>query len=206
MVIRVKGGRGGILEYLVNGKKRGRKETRNELDERVVLHGDMDFTDHIIREIGGTGEKYLHITLSFKEAHVSRELLKKIIEEFEDFFFTAYRNDEYMFYAEAHLPKLKSSKNRKTGEIIARKPHIHIVIPQKNLLTWKNLNPIGLVRHNLKYIEAFQEFVNDKYKLQSPKLNRRMGLQSLHTIISRNSGKSFSNDAVALRGRSAKQD
>jgi hypothetical protein len=191
MVIRVKGGRGGILEYLVNGKKRGRKETRNELDERVVLHGDMDFTDHIIREIGGTGEKYLHITLSFKEAHVSRELLKKIIEEFEDFFFTAYRNDEYMFYAEAHLPKLKSSKNRKTGEIIARKPHIHIVIPQKNLLTWKNLNPIGLVRHNLKYIEAFQEFVNDKYKLQSPKLNRRMGLQSLHTIISRNSGKRF---------------
>jgi hypothetical protein len=199
MLIRIKGGRGGILEYLVHGKKRGRKETRNELDERVVLHGDMDFTDQIIREIGGTVEKYLHITLSFKEAHVSLELLKNIIEEFEDFFFTAYRNDEYMFYAEAHLPKLKSSKKRKTGETIARKPHIHIVIPQKNLLTWKNLNPIGLVRHNLKYIEAFQEFVNDKYKLQSPKLNRRLELQSLHTIISRNSGKDFSNDAVALR-------
>ncbi|RAP69533.1 mobB relaxase/mobilization domain protein [Candidatus Erwinia dacicola] len=34
-------------------------------------------------------------------------------------------------------------KDRKTGESVDRKPHIHIVIPRKNLLSGNEMNPVG---------------------------------------------------------------
>ncbi len=55
----------------------------------------------------------------------------------------SYASDEYNFYAEAHIPKIKTMKDRKTGESVDRKPHIHIVIPRKNLLSGNEMNPVG---------------------------------------------------------------
>ena len=165
MLIRVSGGGGGIKEYLEDGRKQGRGFTRDELDERVILAGDLEATDAIIQLMENDGERYLHITLAFKEDEVSRATMENIAREFEQFLFSAYRSDEYSFYAEAHLPKIKSYTHEQTGDFVERKPHIHFVVPKINLLTGRHLNPLGVVEKNQRHIDAFQEYINHKYEL-----------------------------------------
>lgn len=201
MLDRIYGGADGVAEYLVNGQKQDREMSRDELDERVILDGDLELTDTIIKGMDKKGERYLHITLAFKEDFIAKETLKSITDEFKAFAMTAYDADEYNFYAEAHLPKIKSYVNRKTGELVERKPHIHVVIPAKNLLTGQNLNPFGKVNQQTKFREAFQEHINSKYGLASPKDNRRIQFTSESEIISRYKGDLFQSNARTLKER-----
>ena len=201
MLIRVRGGDAGIKEYLENGQKDGRDYSRDELDERVILSGDLELTDAVINSMEKTGERYLHITLAFKEDEISPEMLRAITDEFKQFAMTAYEGDEYNFYAEAHLPKLKTYANQKTGELIERKPHIHIVIPEYNLLSEKNLNPFGKVDQQTKFLEAFQEHINAKFGLASPKDNRRIEFTDESAIISRYKGDYFKGANHDLKER-----
>lgn len=185
MLIRVGGGSSGIKEYLERGHKQGREHSRDELDERVILAGDLDFTDQLINDLAIDGERYLHITLAFKEDEISRETMMNITRDFHDFAFAAYDDNEVNFYAEAHLPKIKSYVNQRSGELVERKPHIHIVIPKVNMLSGGFLNPLGMVEHNERFIDAFQEHVNNKYGLASPKDNRRIEFTNASDMIQR---------------------
>jgi hypothetical protein len=191
MLIRVRGYHGGIKAYLEKGQKQGREMERDEMDERVILAGDLDLTNDIIQSIDTDAERYLHVTLSFKEDEVDRELLGEIVREFEAYAFAAYRRDEYNFYAEAHVPRIKSYADRKTGEPVERKVHVHIVIPEMNLVTGRRLDPFGKVDHNERYVEAFQEHINAKYGLASPKDNRRVQFTDASEMISRYKGDVF---------------
>lgn len=191
MLIRISGGTGGIREYLENGRKKGREFTREDLDERVVLAGNLALTDTIIRSMENKGEKYLHITISFKEDHVDRDSLQAISRDFEKFAMTAYRPDEYCFYAEAHLPRIKSYAEKARGNLVERKPHIHVVIPKVNLLTWHHLDPFGLVLRQMEYIDSFQESTNRRYGLASPKDNPRTELVDKSDMIGRYKGDVF---------------
>lgn len=199
MLIRIRGGISGIKSYLENGQKQGRGFSRDELDERVSLHGDLGVTDEIIKRIESSGEKYLHITLSFKEDEIDRETLESIVADFEKFAFSAYKPEEYNFFAEAHLPKIKSYTNEKTGEFTERKPHIHIVVPKINLLSGQHLNPFGLVERQTKYIDSFQESINQKYGLASPKDNRRIEFTGESEMVSRFKGDYFDGPANELK-------
>src|SRR5579863_2297814 len=130
MIIRAKGARAGIKEYLEKGQMKGRFFDRDQLDSREILaNGDLGIVDDIINNISNDGEKYFHITLSFKEDYIPKETLNNIAMEFRDFYFKAYTDEEICFYAEAHLPKIKSYRDRSTNEIVERKPHIHVVVP-----------------------------------------------------------------------------
>ncbi|MGB8415891.1 LPD7 domain-containing protein [Paraburkholderia sp.] len=191
MLIRVRGYHDGIKEYLEKGQKQGREMERDEMDERVILAGDLDLTNHIIQSIDTDAERYLNVTLSFKEDEVDRELLGEIVREFESFAFAAYRRDEYNFYAEAHVPRIKSYADRKTGEPVERKVHVHVVIPEVNLVTGRRLDPFGKVDLNERYLEAFQEHINAKYGLASPKDNRRVQFTDASEMISRYKGDVF---------------
>ncbi|MFM0088839.1 relaxase [Paraburkholderia sediminicola] len=191
MLIRVRGYHDGIKDYLEKGQKKGREMERDEMDERVILAGDLDLTNDIIQSIDTDAERYLNVTLSFKEDEVDRELLGEIVREFEAFAFAAYRRDEYNFYAEAHVPRIKSYADRKTGEPVERKVHVHIVIPEMNLVTGGRLDPFGKVDHNERYLEAFQEHINAKYGLASPKDNRRVQFTDASEMISRYKGDVF---------------
>ena len=51
MLIRISGGESGIKDYLEDGQKQGRDYSREELDERVILDGDLTLTDVIINKI-----------------------------------------------------------------------------------------------------------------------------------------------------------
>lgn len=199
MLIRINGGSAGIKEYLETGKKQGRAQSRTELDERVVLAGNLELMDAIIRSHASKGDRYLHITLSFREDEVDRATLTKIIGSFESFAFAAYRPDEYAYYAEAHLPRTKSLINKRTGKPEERKPHIHIVIPKVNLLSGKHLEPFGLVRMNKPYINAWQENTNLRHGLASPKEHRRVTLQDRSDILARYKGDLFNGKNKAFK-------
>lgn len=196
MLIRVTGGGDGIRPYLEEGRKEGRAWSREELDERVVLTGDLATTDAVIQSIDSAGDRYFHITLSFREDDVPEDQLREVIKEFEDFAFAAYRPDEYSFYAEAHYPRIKSYTNRLTGEFVERKPHIHIVIPKQNLLTGRPLDLFGKTTQQERFIDACQEHVNNKFGFASPKDHRRIEFTGESEMIARYKGDTF-------RGRNA---
>ncbi|WP_293042078.1 LPD7 domain-containing protein [Paraburkholderia sp.] len=193
MLIRLSGHHDGVKEYLENGRKVGREHDRDEMDERVVLAGDLDLTNAVIQSIDAAPnvDRYLSITLSFKEDHVDRETLLQIARDFEAFALHAYRPDEYCFYAEAHLPRIKSYIDKSTGQLVERKPHIHIVIPKRNLISGQTLRPFGFEKQNLHFIDAFQEHTNATYGLASPKENRRTLLTDESEMISRYRGDLF---------------
>jgi len=199
MLIRISGGESGIKDYLEDGQKQGRDYSREELDERVILDGDLKLTDAIINKMDNDGDKYLHITLAFKEDEISRDSLQAITQDFKDFAFTAFQGDEYSFYAEAHLPRIKSYTHAKTGEWVERKPHIHIVIPKYNLLSGESLNPFGLVERQVKYLEAIQETLNNRYGLASPKDNRRALFTDDSEMLSRYKGDAFKGGGKAFK-------
>ncbi|ELC3210106.1 hypothetical protein RI848_004720 [Vibrio parahaemolyticus] len=191
MLIRVSGGKAGIKEYLEEGIKNGRDYSRDELDERVVLDGDLELTNDIIKTMETEGQRYLHVTLSFKEDHIDESTLNAVTQEFKAFAMKAYQDNEYTFYAEAHLPKIKSYVDKSTGETVERKPHIHVVIPQTNLLTGKRLKPFDYDKQNERYIDAFQEITNEKYQLASPKHHVRTTFTDESSIISRHKADLF---------------
>ncbi|MDA1379234.1 hypothetical protein PCI56_04265 [Plesiomonas shigelloides subsp. oncorhynchi] len=173
VLIRVSGGNSGIKEYLEEGVKNGRDYTRDELDQRVILAGDLEATNDVIQRIDSDHERYMHVTLSFKEDHIDESILQSITDEFRQFIMSAYDDDEYNFYAEAHLPKIKTLADSKSGELVERKPHIHIVIPEINLRNDQRLYPFYRVSDQTSYIDSFQEVINEKYGLASPKVHVR---------------------------------
>lgn len=201
MLIRPNGGRDGIKKYLEEGQKEGRSYTRAELDERVILSGILEETDRIIQMMDKRGEKYLHITLAFREDHVSPETLKSVTDEFKQYAMSAFDQDEYDFYAEAHIPKIKSYHNTKDGTDVRRMPHIHIVIPQYNLLSGQNLNPFGTFKNQNKFVDAFQEHINNKFGLASPKDHHRTTQNNSSEIISRHKGDYFKGANHDLKER-----
>jgi len=199
MLIRISGHHDGIKDYLENGQKQDREFSRDEIDERVILAGDLDITNAIIQSIDTDAERYKTITLAFKEDEIEPATLQAIVRDFEAFAFAAYEPDEYCLYAEAHLPKIKSYTDRKTGEPVERKPHIHLVIPKVNLLSGQKLDPFAMVDHQAKFIDAFQEVVNHRYGLASPKDNRRVEFTSASEMISRYKGDAFAGGNRELK-------
>lgn len=173
MLNRITGGIHGLMTYLIDGLKRGRLFTRDEADERVVLAGSHELVDRLIESLDATKERYLHITLAFLEDHLDLATLREIVREFIEFAFAAYSEDEFAYYAEAHLPRLRSYTNAATGRFVERRPHIHIAIPKINLVSGGTLNPFGMVLQHQDFIDAWQEHINSKYGLASPKDHRR---------------------------------
>lgn len=202
MIVEFGGGNDRIAEYLVTGIKSGRSFTRDELDHRAILSGDLSLTDKIIHSIPDKGqERYLHITLSFAEDDISLETLQAITSDYENLFMTAYDEEEYSFYAEAHLPKIKNIVDNRTGELKQRKPHVHIVIPRVNLLSGKSLNPRGDLtkRSTQEQLDAIQEHINLKYELISPKERPRDSDNHRANIISRIKGDFFKEKQSGMK-------
>lgn len=189
MLIRVGSSHSGIKEYLEKGQKQDRFFSRDELDERVIIAGNLTQTNAIINSISEDKEsRYFHYTMSFKEQYIAPEILQEITLEFKQFINAAYLENELEFYAEAHLPKVRSYEDS-NGNHIERMPHIHIIIPKMNLVSGNSYDP--LIKSHIKYLDAFQECINAKYGLESPKDNLRYTFNSSSEMISRYKGDIF---------------
>ncbi|EOV0110319.1 LPD7 domain-containing protein [Vibrio parahaemolyticus] len=193
MLIRVNGGKDGIAEYLRDGMKSDRDQHRDELDKRICIDGDLSLTDTIIKEMAQTDkpENYLHITLGFAERDISEDKLREAYDQFKTDFMTAYESEEYNIYAEIHVPKIKSYTDKSTGETVERFPHVHIVIPRKNLLDGKDLNPRGFYKSQESFVQAIQEKINYDHGLLSPLDNQRLFRVDQSQILSRYKGDNF---------------
>ncbi|GAL27778.1 relaxase [Vibrio variabilis] len=145
MLVRIRGGKDGIAEYLRDGMKSDRVQHRDELDKRICIDGDLSLTDSIIKDMAKTDkpENYLHITLSFAERDINEEKIREVYEDYKNNLMSAYQSEEYNVYAEIHQPKVKSYIDKSTEETVERFPHVHIVIPKMSLLDGKDLNPRG---------------------------------------------------------------
>ena len=192
MLIRASGYNTGAQEYLEKGNKSGREFTRDELDHRMVIDGDLDLTRAIYESIPDRGQdRYLTFTLSFHEDIIPEATLRAVTKEFKQFLMYAYKEEEFNFYAEAHLPKLKWVNDKKTGEAIERKPHIHVIVPRINLLSGNEANPVGFYKNHEKHFEAFQEYLNQKYNLVSPRERVRVDIGDAASVLSRYKGDDF---------------
>lgn len=192
MLIRPSGYNTGAQEYLEKGNKSGREFTRDELDHRLVISGDLDLTRSIYESIPDRGQdRYLTFTLSFREDAVAESTLKAVTAEFKQFLMYAYKSEEFNFYAEAHLPKIKWVTDKKTGKPVERKPHIHVIVPRINLLSGNEANPVGFYKNHEKYFEAFQEYLNQKYSLASPREHVRVDIADAASVLSRYKGDDF---------------
>lgn len=200
MLIRVRGYNSGFREYFRTGKKADNHLHRDDLDKRIILYGDIDITHDVVEMIPDSGsDRYLHIAVPFKEDYISEEGLHKLIGELKTLLMHGYNDEEYCFYAEAHIPKIKRVLNESTGALESRRPHIHIVIPKVNLLDGSYLNPFGYYQLNEKYIEAIQEVLNHKYGFESPRDNPRSNINDYSDFISRYKGDLFKSDVRGFK-------
>lgn len=194
MLIRITGGREGLRIYLEEGRKAGREFTRDQMDERVVLVGSLERFEEITSIMENEGEKYLHLTFAMREDDLLPPSTKRaIVEEFERFAFSAYEKDEYYVYAEAHYPKIKEYTDA-NGKTVHRMQHTHLAIPRYNLVTGQILDPFGKVDRIIEYINAFQEHINAKYGLASPKAHPRLQFTPDSEMISRIKGDLFTGN------------
>lgn len=185
MLVRINAAAAGIKEYLETGRKRGREFDRDLIDDRLPLTGDLDLLDAVIDSIQTKQDgdaRYLHITLGFAEQFTEAEtctpgqinaaLMAEVTEAYREALMAAYDTSEYMFYAEAHIPKVTHELNARTGDYETRLPHIHIVIPTRNLESDRYLNPFGY-RPDESVADAIQEDINTRFGLRSPRDSRR---------------------------------
>lgn len=203
-IFRIGGGTSGagLQHYLETGEKLGREHTRDELDKRIVLEGDLDETARIIDRMHTAtpeAERFLHLTFSMAEHNISPEMYAAINKDIKDFLLGAYEPGEMSYYAEVHDPKIKTEIDR-AGDVQDRKPHIHIIIPKHNNLTGQKEDPLGMLSAKFggqqtteSMIDGLQEHLNHRFGLASPKdaENRRVDFTSKADILSRIDGHDF---------------
>ena len=185
MLARINSAASGIVEYLELGRKKGREFDRDLIDDRLPLAGDIEFLDAVIDGIETQQEgdsRYLHITLGFAEQFTAAEecepgqinarVLHEVVDAYREAVMAAYDPSEYMFYAEAHIPKVTHELNARSGDYESRLPHVHIVIPMRNLESDRFMNPFGYLM-DMGVPDAIQEQINQRFGLKSPKQSKR---------------------------------
>lgn len=181
MLVRISSAASGIKEYLETGRKKGREFDRELIDDRMVIAGDLAITNAVIDSIKTTqpgAARYLHITLGFSErfteaslcgpGEINLDKMRAVADEYRAMLMVAYDPNEYSWYAEAHVPKVTHDLHAASGQAVERLPHIHIVLPMRNLVDGRHLDPAGFSQHNIKYEQAMQEVLNARFALRSP--------------------------------------
>lgn len=158
MIVRVDKGKrkGGVVEYLKNGKD----GNRDLYDNRVPIYGDIESLDQSIQyanENKNWSHNYRNIVVGFSgEEKMNKEKMNGIVNDVIDYYTAGYqKGGEVVAYAELHDPIKKQDENGKE-----RHPHIHISISSHNPLTD---NKIQFMPPNLKEDSNFQAYLNEKY-------------------------------------------
>ncbi|HHM8819574.1 TPA: LPD7 domain-containing protein [Pseudomonas aeruginosa] len=192
MIIRYGGGNDGIKDYLENGRKVDRHFSRDELDRRIPIEGDLNVTQAVIDSIDDHGqERYLHITMSFHEPDITEEKMAEVFQQYKRELMTAYGDDEFNIYAEIHWPKIKETYNHQTEQMEPRFPHVHVVLPKRNLLTGGFLDPCSMQQRSVKYFDAIQEKLNRDNGLSSPRNSPRVGTNHYEAALGKYKDKEF---------------
>ena len=203
MFVKYSKGTTGVVEYLKLGVSKDRDFSRDEMDIRQVLHGNIEELDIILKKYNKPntiGDNYKHFVITFENDNTLDQDIFNITNEFKEFAKYGYKEDELYFYAEAHIPKLKGYPFM-SGEYNHRKPHVHVIIPVFNLYTGNkgyNFN-IGTFKYR-KYLDLFTKSMNYKYNLNSPfePENRKLFKGNSSQIL-RKTGREYSNKNLEIK-------
>lgn len=171
MFVKYSKGTFGIVEYLKFGVAKDRDFSRDEMDYRNTLHGNIEELDIILKTYNkpkAKGDNYKHFVITFENENALKEDLINITNEFKKFAKAGYKDDELYFYAESHIPKLKGYPFM-SGEYNSRKPHVHVIIPVYNLYTGNKGYNFNITTFKYReYLDLFSRKMNHKYNLNSP--------------------------------------
>jgi hypothetical protein len=187
VLIRITRRSSGLDYYLETGRKKGREFSRDELDKRVHLAGDLDAFRSAVEFTNKTKkwkEHYYHITASFavENNELDDEALRAIILDLLEYYFCDYNVDDLVLTAEAHRPKIQSEIDKTTGEINQRLLHFHIGVSMLDINTG---NQVRMIPFNLEADKAFQSMMTEKHGLIDPADRKREKQITKKDIIDR---------------------
>jgi len=152
MIIQIKGSSGkGWRKYVT----RGTDKKPRDPSKVKILKGDLIQGDRVVNLTDYKENAYL-IVLSFK-GRVGEEVVCAVTDDFEQYFMMGFDKDEYHLDAVWH---------RDTDD-----DHVHIRIPKMNLRTQTQLQ-LYFDKKDRKRINAIRDYLDVKYKLESPLDNR----------------------------------
>ena len=155
--------RDGACEYMRNGTN----NDRDEKDIRIQLT-DLSCEESInavneylkkVNKYEKFKDNYKHIVLSFNEDELNEQTMRDIVNDFVKMYMHAYKDTEYTYYAEAHIPKIKINSN---GE--ERRGHIHIFIHKYSIELDRRLRFLTHPKRR-KEINLIKHYLIKKYNL-----------------------------------------
>jgi len=154
MIIQIKGSSNrGWRKYVT----RGTDKKPRDPSKVKVLKGDLLQGDRVVNLTDYKENAYL-IVLSFK-GRVDEEIVRSVIDEFEQHFMMGFDKDEYHLDAVWH---------RDTDD-----DHVHMRIPKMNLKTQTQLQ-LYFDKKDRNRINAIRDYLDVKYQLESPLDNRSL--------------------------------
>jgi hypothetical protein len=186
MLIRIKENSEGIEHYFETGQKSGRDKTRDELDKRVYLSGDLDAFSLAVKHTNRSKKwknHYWHITGSFalEDQHISEENIKAIHQEMLEYYFCRYDPEKIIHASEIHRPKIQ------TGAIgQQRYIHFHMAVSKYDQETG---NQIRMIPYLLNADKAFQSYLALKYGLEDPANHKRIEKTTAENLVAMQTGK-----------------
>jgi hypothetical protein len=186
MLIRIKENSEGIEHYFETGQKSGRDKTRDELDKRVHLSGDLNAFSLAVKHTNRSKKwknHYWHITGSFalEDQHISEEKIKAIHQEMLEYYFCRYDPEKIIHASEIHRPIIQ------TGAIgQQRYIHFHMAVSKYDQETG---NQIRMIPYRLNADRAFQSYLALKYGLEDPANHKRIEKPTAENLVAMQTGK-----------------
>lgn len=188
MLIRIRQRSSGIERYLEKGHKQGRTGTRDELDHRVHIAGDLNAFSLAVQYTQQNKPRwenhYWHITASFAvdDSSIDAETIRMIHQDMMDYYFCGYDRENVIHACEAHFPRQQSELNKATGELDQRLKHIHLAVSKYDQVTG---NQLRMTPYNEAADRAFQSYLCQKYGLVDPVDRKREVPITKRDIIAR---------------------
>ena len=187
MLIRITRSAEGIEEYLETGHKKGRELSRDSLDRRVHLSGDINTFSHAVeytQKYKKWQNHYYHLTASFayENNDVEDDTLREIAQDMLHYYFCDYNSNSIVFACEAHRPLIQSEINKTTGEVNQRLLHMHLAVSMLDVTTG---NQLRMIRYKHEADQSFQSLLAEKYNLVDPAHRKRSIQQTKKDIIGR---------------------
>jgi len=187
MLIRISQSKRGIENYFETGQKQGREVTRDQMDHRVHLAGDLNafgITTDYSRKEKSWKNHYWHLTASFamENNDLDDDTLRAINDEMMNYYFAGYDRDSLAQAAEAHRPKIQSVFNHETSEYEQRLLHLHNAVAKFNP---ESGNQVRMTPFSQSADRAFQSYLCQKYDLVDPADRMRDVPKTKKDLISR---------------------
>jgi hypothetical protein len=153
----------GACEYMQNGTNgdREKKDHRVQLTD-WTCEESINYVNEYLKKTGKWDkyrDNYKHIVLSFNKDNLDKQTMQQIVNDFIRMYMHPYNPTEYVYYAEAHLPKIKQNSN---GE--ERRGHIHIFIHKYSIELDRRLRFLTHPKRR-KEINLIKHYLIKKYNL-----------------------------------------